>query len=120
MASLAVGGAGVDARRRRVELLVAGLALEAATVETHAICGKGKYGNSDPKHCTIKLKTCSLCYINCSAPAANFITFIRLKVSQVMTKALLPRTLNLNQIRKSPLVPGIFTQSTFQGDCADK
>ena len=40
VASLAVGCAGVDAGRRRVELLVAGLALEAAPVETHAICGK--------------------------------------------------------------------------------
>ena len=111
MASLAVGGAGVDARRRRVELLVAGLALEAAPVETHAICSKGKCGN----HCTIKLKTSSLCYINCSAPAANFITFIDLKVSQVMTQVLLPRTWNLNQIRKSPLVPGIFTHFDISG-----
>ena len=115
MASPAVGGAGVDARRRRVELLVAGLALEAATVETDAICSKGKCGNSDPNHCTIKLKTSSLCYINCSAPAANFITFIDLKVSQVMTQVLLPRTLNLNQIRKSPLVPGIFTHFDISG-----
>ena len=40
MAALAVGGARVDARRRRVELLVAGLALEAAPVEADPICGE--------------------------------------------------------------------------------
>ena len=39
VATLAVGRPRVDARRRRVELLVARLALEAAPMETDTICG---------------------------------------------------------------------------------